>query len=177
MIICIAPNCSINCSDWIIFGLGVIVSIGWALYIYFCLRPKLEIGFPELSKIDGKSLIIQISNKKKYRKATRLKIEVCVIDKNKHTYHLSVVEDDFAFLAELECKEFKAFKLNEYLSSNLGMNFSEVLSNLNNKCVALRIRVHSTDSFSGLGQTFEKHFEACNSDYINCGFKLKNNKK
>ena len=46
MIICIAPNCSINCSDWIIFGLGVIVSIGWALFIY--LRFKIY-GYTRIS--------------------------------------------------------------------------------------------------------------------------------
>jgi hypothetical protein len=174
----IVLNCQITCwpgfDDWLIFGFGVLVSIGWALYIYLCLRPKLEIGVPELSKIDGNSIIVPIANKKKYRKATRLKLDVSVIDKNKHTYHLSVIEDDFAFLAELECRDFKAFKLNEYLSVNLEMDFSKVLSNLNNEGVTLRIRLHATDSFSGLGQTFEQHFEACNSDYINCGFKIKN---
>lgn len=170
-LLCCKPECWPDCSDWIIFVLGVIVSIGWALYIYIFLKPKLEIGIPSVSKIDERSIIIPITNEKKFREATRIKVEVAVIDKNKDTYHLSVIEDDFAFLASKECREFKAYKLNEYLSKYLDKKFDDVLDLLNKPNHQLRIRIHATDSFSGLGETFEKHFVSCNNDFKNCGFK------
>lgn len=170
MIICIAPNCSINCSDWIIFGLGVIVSIGWALFIYLRFRPKIVIGSPKLSHIDKRSIIIPVTNKKKYQKATRIKIEVSVIDYNDDTYHLSVLEDDFAFLSPKETREFKAYRLNEYLTNYLSHEFEQVLNRLNNPNYCLRIRLHLTDSFSGLGKTYEQEFSSVNADYKKYGF-------
>jgi hypothetical protein len=151
-------NCLPDFCDWLIFMLSVLVTFGWALYIY-SLRPKLDIGLPKRSEVDGKSILIALTNKKKFRKATRIKLEVAIIDANNDTYHLSVIEDDFAFLAELECRNFKAFKINEYLSSHLGMSFDKVIALLNEPNNLLRIRVHAADSFSGLGKCFEASFD------------------
>ena len=163
-------DCWPDCSEWIIFVLGVIVTIGWALYIYFRFRPKLEICIPTFSEIDKKSIIIPISNKKKFRKATRLKVEAAVIEENEDTNHLVLVEDDFAFLGPNEKREFKAYKLNEYLSDYLNEKFNEVLDSLNKPKYYLRIRVHATDSFSGLGETFEEQFVSIEGDYKKNGF-------
>jgi hypothetical protein len=66
--------------DWLILTLAVFVTLGWVLYIYFYLRPELEIGVPELSKVDWESILIPLTNKKKSRKATRIKLEVVVVD-------------------------------------------------------------------------------------------------
>jgi len=169
-LLCCKPDCWPDCSDWVIFVLGVTVTIGWALYIYFRYRPKLEICIPTLSEIDEKSIIIPISNKKKFRKATRLKVEVAVIEENGDTNHLVLVEDDFAFLGPYEKREFKAYKLNEYLSDYLNEEFNEVLDLLNKPMHYLRIRVHATDSFSGLGETFEQVFVSIDGDYKKNGF-------
>jgi hypothetical protein len=160
--------------DWLILTFAVFVTLGWVLYIYFYLRPELEIGVPELSKVDWESILIPLTNKKKSRKATRIKLEVVVVDEIADTYHLSTVKDDIAFLAPTEFREFRAYKLNDYLLDYLKVDFKTVLGLLNKPMCFLRIRVHATDSFSGLGETFEKCFEASNSDYIKCGFKIKN---
>jgi hypothetical protein len=171
-------ECWPDCSDWIMLCLGAIVSIGWALYIYIFLRPKLEIGLPTLSKVDNRSILVPITNKKKSRKATRIKIELTVIDTYLDTYHLVVLEDDFAFLAPKECREFKAYKLNEYLESyseiqlfdNVENKYDAVLDLMNMPKSKLRVRIHATDSFSGLGETFEEEFISIDRDFKKNGF-------
>jgi hypothetical protein len=143
LLIC-ETECWPSYGDWQIFAQGVLVTISWALYIYFYFRPRLEIGMPELSKVDEKSIIIPLTNKKKSRKATRIKVEVAIIDENDDSYHLSVIEDDFAFLAPNERRDFKAYRLNEYLTHSLQRQFGEVLSLLNEPKYFLRIRIHAT---------------------------------
>jgi hypothetical protein len=176
MLSCCEPKCIPDCSDWIIFILGIVVTVIWALILY-SFRPELKIDKPSASKLVEKSnnsIIIPITNIKKRRKSTRLKVEVAVINLNNNTYHLNLAEDDFAFLAPEECREFKAFKLNEYLSQNLDLNFNEVVEMLNKPNYHLRVRVYATDSFSGLGETFEKCFISKNENWQNDGFIIKN---
>ena len=172
MVLCCISTCMPGCSDWITFGLGLLITVFWALYLY-SFRPKLEIGTPEPSKIDGHSIVVPIKNIHKKREATRLKIEVAVIIDDT-TYHLNTDANDFAFLPTNQVRKFKAYKPCDYLTEMLQINFDNIVSLINEKNSKLRIRVHATDSFSGLGETFEEYFEACNSDYIKCGFKLKN---
>jgi hypothetical protein len=174
MINCIGIPCLPNCSEWIIFFLGILVTICWALIIY-SFRPKLKIGLPKFSDIDNRSIVIPITNQKKYRKATRLKIEVAVV-KASNTYHLITDNDDFAFLNSNDNRSFKAYDLNSYLISVLGLNYENVFAYLNEQNTELRIRIHATDSFSGLGKTFEEKFEAIDNDYKNKGFRLISNK-
>jgi hypothetical protein len=147
-----------ECSDWIIFGLGVLVTVGWAIYLY-SFRPKLEVGTPELSKIDGHSIVVPIKNMRKTRKATRVKAEISIIVDDT-TYHLINDSDDFAFLPANHVRKFKAYKPCNYLIDMLQMDFDSVVSLLNEQNSKLRIRVHATDGFSGLGETFEKYFNA-----------------
>jgi hypothetical protein len=162
--------------DWLIFTLGVLVTIGWALFIY-SLRPKLEIGLPSFSREREVDILnVPIKNIGRKRKATRLKLEIAVVDDN-FTYHLASDSDDFAFLNGNQTKKFKVYKVNDFLSSVYQMNMHDALAILNDDNTMLRIRIHATDSFSGLGETFEKCFEACNSDYIKGGFKIKIEKK
>lgn len=144
------------------------MSIIWALYLY-SFRPKLEIGTP-LSSLDNHSIIVPIKNIHKKRKATRIKVEISIIEGDK-TYHLINDSDDFAFLPTNQIRQFKAYKLGNYLSEILNLSFDDTVNLLNMSNVKLRVRIHATDSFSGLGETLEKHFEACNKDYKKCGFK------
>ncbi len=160
MIICIAPNCSINCSDWIIFGLGVIVSIGWALFIY-TLRPNLRIRIPEISRVNDRSIInIPIENLRRYSKASRILIEICALEGD-ITYHLIADSNDFAFIPKKNSdgeniRIFKAYKNNDFLTELYSeITFEDICENLLNQESKLRVRVHATHSFSGLGKTFE----------------------
>ncbi|MBU3659845.1 MAG: hypothetical protein FGM14_08255 [Flavobacteriales bacterium] len=166
--LCCKPSCLPECNEWIMFGLGVIASIIWALYVY-SFRPKLKIGIPELSIIDNKSIIIPITNNHKKRKATRLKVEVAIIE-NSITYHLLNDSDDFAFLPVNQTRKFKAYKLGDYLTEMLNLKFDETLNFLDKPNAKLRVRVHATDSFSGLGETFEECFVAKKSDWKRNGF-------
>ena len=124
-LLCCKTDCWPGCDDWLIFGLGVIVSIGWALYLY-SFRPKLEICTPEFSDLDNHSIIVPIKNIHKKRNATRLKVEVSIIEGDK-TYHLINDSDDFAFLPSNQIRNFKAYKLGNYLSEILNLRYDDIL--------------------------------------------------
>ncbi|MEY4522043.1 MAG: hypothetical protein RIT10_1228 [Bacteroidota bacterium] len=157
------PACWPDCDDWILFVLGIIVSIGWALFIY-TLRPKVRIGIPQISKVKDKSIIvIPVENLKKHSKATRILIEICVI-KEGYTYHLISDSNDFAYIPKMDDKEdnirmFKVYKLNGFLTEVYPeIAYETIMEYLQNKESKLRVRIHATHSFSGLGKTFEKIF-------------------
>jgi hypothetical protein len=162
MILFFNGACLPSCSDWFIFGLGVLVTIGWAMFV-FSLRPKLKISEPEFSKIDNRSIVIPVMNLSKHWKATRIIIEVCVIH-NDTTYHLKTDSNDFAFIAENNkqnnfVRKFKAYQLSDYLIEVYpDFSFDSISNLLSEPAAKLRVRMHASHSFSGLGQTFEKHF-------------------
>ena len=161
--------CLPQCSDWVIFVLGVLTNILWALYLY-SFRPKLEINIPTISKIDDRSIIVPVKNIKMRRSATRVKIEIAIINDNT-TFHLICDSNDFAFLSPKDSRSFKVYDLNDYLKTILHHNFENVVNFLNKHDTKLRVRVHATDSFSGLGQIFEKSFDAIDGDFKKNGFK------
>jgi hypothetical protein len=170
MILLCENTCLPDCSDWIVFILGLITTILWALYLY-SFRPNLQIDIPSISKIDYKSIIVPIKNIKKRRIATRIKVEIAII-MNDNTFHLICDSDDFAFLPPNDSRKFKAYDLNDYLKTILHNNFDKIINYLNESNSFLRVRVHATDSFSGLGQIFEKSFVAIDGDYKKNGFKI-----
>ena len=90
---------------------------------------------------------------------------------NNNTFHLICDSDDFAFLSPNDSRSFKLYDLNDYLKNFLHYNFENVVIFLNEPNTKLRVRVHSTDSFSGLGQIFEKSFVAIDGDFKKNGFK------
>ncbi len=149
--------------NWVNPIWGLLLSISWALYLR-SLKPHLEINNPEF---DSKLKIIEIpiKNKSKFYVATKISIEVAVIEGDK-TYHLETDFKDFAFLPPLikndttisNIRKFKAYKISNFLETKYDMNFENVIEILKNKDVRLRVRLHSTHSFSGLGKTFEKTF-------------------
>ena len=156
-------NCIIDCKDWIILIIGFGFSIFWALLIY-SLRPNIKIGLPEISEIDKKSILVPIENLSSISKVTRILIEVAVIDDDKFTYHLKTDIKEFAFIP---CKKkgrdstrvFKAFVPSDYLSEILNYNYEKVVELLKKPKAKLRVRIHASHSFSGLGKTFENNFE------------------
>jgi len=166
MILCV-KNCYPNCSDWFIFTLGTLISVIWAFYLY-SFRPKLIIEIPSFSDQNANAIKIPVKNISKRRKATRIKLEVSVIDKNHYTYHLLTDSDDFCFLDTYHLnntREFKAYKASDYLVTNLAMNYSQILQILNLTESKLRVRLYSIDSFSGLGKTEEKLFKLQNQKF------------
>ena len=52
----------------------------------------------------------------------------------------------------------------------MNLKFDETLNFLDKPNAKLRVRVHATDSFSGLGETFEECFVAKKSDWKRNGF-------
>lgn len=150
------------------------------MFIY-CLRPKLKIGLPEISKlkiefheiskVDNKSIVIPVKNLRCKSKASKISIEVAVVKDGK-TFHLKTDINDFAFIpgkksGQDPIRKFKAYDVNDYLHNVLGLSFEEVIRKLNNQDAKLRVRIHATHSFSGLGKTFEECFEFNNNTFIN----------
>jgi hypothetical protein len=167
MFLCCKPECLPDCSDWIIFGLGVIVTIGWALFILW-LRPKIEINEPRITEHKGKdvkvrkSIQIPIKNNSKISKATRILIEVALIC-DKKTYHFKTDFQDFAFIPENSKKNdpvrvFNAFDSADFLKKFWEIDIEDLFDILENQDSILRVRTHATHSFSGLGRTNETCF-------------------
>jgi len=167
-LLCCNTDCWPGCDDWLIFGLGVIVSIGWALFILL-LRPKIEINEPKIKENKGKdgrirkSIQIPIRNISKISKATRIVIEVAIIC-NKKTYHLKTDFQDFAFIPKKKSgndnvRVFNAYQASTFLKEFYELEFSDLLLLLNDANSMLRIRIHCTQSFSNLGETKESCFE------------------
>ena len=162
-------NCYLDCKDWIILIIGFGFSIFWALLIY-SLRPKIKIGLPEISTVDNKSISIPVSNLSSISKVTRLLIEVAVIENDKFTYHLKTDIQEFAFLPSKKKGEdakrvFKAFVPSDYLSEILNYDYEKVVEILKNPKTKLRVRIHASHSFSGLGKSFENHFDYQNNTF------------
>jgi len=158
-------NCDLSfmpdSSSWIILILGFLLSVGWALLIYR-LRPKLEIGCPEISKIDNRSIAVPVINKRSCSEASKISIEIAVINDGK-TYTFITDISEFAFIPRKKKgldneRIFKAFDVRDYLIS-IDYNFEKVKTLLIEKDSLLRVRIHATHSFSGLGKTFEKKFK------------------
>ena len=167
---CHQINCCIDCKDWLILLIGFVLSIGWALFIY-TLRPKLKIGQPEISKLDNKSIVIPVENLKCISKASKISIEVAVV-KGEYTYHFKTDINDFAFIhakksGQDNIRKFKAYDVNDYLQNVLQYNYDKLIKILNEPEAKLRVRIHATHSFSGLGRTFERCFEITNNTFIN----------
>jgi len=155
--------CFPDCADWIILALGFLLSVAWAFFIY-SLNPKLKIGIPQKINENNREIIsIPIENLSKKSKISNLSIEVAVIDGD-YTYHFEFDKSNFAFIPPKKCtgtehlRNFKAYQINEYLQSVWQLSFEEVIGYLNNENSLLRVRIHATYSFSGLGKTFEKKF-------------------
>ena len=176
MLLCCNSSCMPECSDWIIFGLGVLVTVGWAIYLY-SLRPKIIIANPSISEQNkNKCINVPILNDSTIFRASRILIEIAIVQKE-YTYHLKSDIQDFAFLPRKRKNEdpkrvFKAYKPNDFLTTVFDFDMDKLLVILNQPDSTLRIRVHATHSFSGLGKAFEQNFK-----YINSTFKKINNKK
>lgn len=158
-------NCEIlcfpDCSSWLMLLLGFLLSVAWALLIY-SLRPKLKIGCPEISKIDKKSIAVPVINKRSCSEASKISIEIAVINDNK-TYTFITDISEFAFIPRNKYgfdneRIFKAFDVCDYLTS-IDYNFERAKNLLSEKDSLLRVRIHATHSFSGLGKVFENKFK------------------
>ncbi|MFZ4401916.1 MAG: hypothetical protein ACOYO1_17940 [Bacteroidales bacterium] len=167
---CHQINCCIDCKDWLILLIGFGLSIGWALFIY-SLRPKLEIGIPEKIIENGRTIIVvPVENISKKTKASKISLEIAVIY-GKYTYHFKTDINDYAFIPEKKnghnsIRKFKAYDINDYLQSVRQFNYEEIIKVLNDPEAKLRVRIHATHSFSGLGRTFERCFEITNDKFI-----------
>ncbi len=163
MIYCII-SCYPSCSDWIIFGLGVIVTIFWALFIYF-LRPKVAINTPKVFQENNRNIIsVPIENLRTLSRASRISIEIAVVNGDT-TFHFVTDVNDFAFIPKKKkgqdnVREFKAYEVNGYLINVLHKKYVDVYNILIEPSAELRVRVHTTHSFSGLGKAIEARFKS-----------------
>jgi hypothetical protein len=162
-------NCYVDCKDWILLIIGFGFSVFWALLI-FSLRPKIKIGIPILSFGNRTIIQVPINNCSKTRRATKIKVEVAIVEKQ-FTYHLLGDIDDFAFLPSIKSGDdperiFKFFNLNNYLSEVEGEDFDNIINKLNENQNYLRVRIHSSDSFSGLGKVVQEKFALKNNQLV-----------
>lgn len=153
--ICLCNECSLACDDWIMVGIGFLTTVFWAIIIY-SLKPNLKIHEPKVERINNRPVIfVPVENCSPYFKATRIHLEVAMIEE-KFTYHLKTDVNDFVFIPRKKdgdnIRTFKAYKLNEFLTECYPNIQLEDLINSNLK---IRIRIHATHPFSGLGKCYE----------------------
>jgi len=154
-------TCLQDCSSWIMLLLGFLLSVVWALFIY-TLRPKLTIGCPKISEIDKKSIAVPVINERNCSEASKISIEIAVL-KDAKTYSFVTDNNEFAFIPRNKNgndneRIFKAYDVRDYLKA-IDLDFVKVKELLSNNDSFLRVRVHATHSFSGLGKTFETKFK------------------
>ena len=149
---------SIENKDWILLVLGLLATILWSLILFFwLLKPNLKINSFE---VENKTIKIKVVNESRKRNAVNLKIEVCFIC-NGNTFHLIVDMEDFIILPP---KDFRIFKMNALAPSAMGygVNYEDLLNQLNEGNCSLRVRIHASHEYSGFGKAFEKIFKITN---------------
>jgi hypothetical protein len=157
-LICQCQDCFLGCDDWIMVGIGFLTTVFWALILY-SLKPKLKIHQPLLEKAGERQVIkIPIENLSPRFRATRIHMEVAILEGGK-TYHLETDLNDFAFIPTKKDKDaerkFTAYKLNDFLTEcHPNIRFEDLI----NSNQQIRVRLHATHPFTGLGKTFEKTF-------------------
>lgn len=146
---------SIGCKDWILLVLGLLGTILWSLILFFrLLKPNLLI---ESFEVENETIKIKIINESHKINAVNLKIEVCFLcDRN--TFHLIVDMEDFIILPP---KDFRIFKMNALAPSAMGygVNYEDLLNQLNKGSCSLRVRIHASHEYSGFGKAFEKIYK------------------
>ena len=169
--LCINEFCYPDCTDWIMFGLGVAVSIGWLFVLYRFFTSKLEIGIPVIEKINNRSTIkVPIKNQSNRFEATRILVEIAVVDENNFTYHFKTDSTDFAFIPSKRrnkdnVRVFKTIGVSDFLTEYYQYNLNDIMNRLEENNSLLRVRIHSTNSISGLGKTEESEFEFSNHQF------------
>lgn len=155
--VCLLDFSIFDCKDLTLVGFGFLTTVFWALIVYY-LKPNLKIHQPELSFINERPLIkIPIENCSPFFKVTRIQLEAAILE-DSFTYHLKTDMNDFAFIPTKKKGDneriFTAYRLNEFLTECYPDIRFEDLIRSNPK---IRIRIHATQPFSGLGKCFEKN--------------------
>jgi hypothetical protein len=153
---CLCNECLLGCNDWIMVGIGFLTTTFWAIIVY-SLKPNIKIHQPKVETINRRPIIlVPVENCSPYFKATRIHLEVAIIEGG-FTYHLKTDVNDFAYIPRKKegdnIRTFKAYQLNEFLTE---CHPEVQLSDLINSNHKIRIRIHATHPFSGLGKCYEE---------------------
>jgi hypothetical protein len=154
---CLCNECLLGCNDWIMVGIGFLTTVFWAFIVY-SLKPNLKIHKPSVEVINSRPVIlVPVENCSPYFKATRIHLEVAFIEGG-FTYHLKTDVSDFAFIPRKKdgdnIRTFKAYQLNEFLTEcHPDIQFTDLIKSK----LEIRVRIHATHPFSGLGKCYEKN--------------------
>jgi hypothetical protein len=158
-LICLCQDCFWGYDDWIMVGIGFLTTVFWALILY-SLKPKLKIHQPKRVVLNSRSIInIPVENQSSIFRATRIHLEVAILDDNLQTYHLKTDVNDFAFIPIKKDgdpeRTFKAYKFSDFLTEcQPNIRFEDLIDSK----LKIRIRLHATHPFTGLGKCFENDF-------------------
>lgn len=148
MILCCKTDCWPGCDDWIIFGLGLIVTLIITVLIYF-LKPNViidNICFDSERRVIKATLI----NLGRFN-AVNLKVEICAINRTtRQTRYLRLENVDFIILPSRNSED------NTRVFSTIEIDNQNLRDGLTNNDYSIRVRAHSSHSFTGLGKAIEK---------------------
>lgn len=156
--VCLLDFSLFDCKDWTLVGFGFLTTVFWALIVY-SLKPNLKIHQPELSFINERPVIkIPIENCSLLFRVTRIQLETAILE-NGFTYHLKTDMNDFAFIPTKKKGDnkriFTAYRLSEFLTECYPhIPYDDLIKSK----PKIRIRIHATHPFSGLGKCFEEIF-------------------
>jgi len=153
---CLCNEWFLAYDDWIMVGIGFLTTAFWAFIVY-SLKPNLKIHKPSVEVINSRPVIfVPVENCSPYFKATRIHLEVAFIN-SEFTYHLKTDVNDFAYIPRKKegdnIRKFKAYQLNEFLTECYpDIQFADLIKSK----LEIRVRIHATHPFSGLGKCYEK---------------------
>jgi hypothetical protein len=145
MILCCENECTIGCSEWITIIISFFISAFWALLLVF-IKPRLRIEniCVDESKRKFKAQIKNIG----MFDAINLRVEICAINKETNeTVHLPIDIEEFNVLPHKNDNT-RVFKTNAIDQDRF--------NRFNTPNYYIRVRVHSSHSFSGFGKAIEK---------------------
>ncbi|MCL2413600.1 MAG: hypothetical protein FWC98_05645 [Bacteroidales bacterium] len=151
----ITSNC-VALISLILSAIAIIWTSIWTLILYK-FKPKLKIEV--VGGIEKHKIRIKITNENRRFDAINLNIEVCTV-KKEETYHLKIDKEDFLILPHKNSELYsnhRIFKA-KWKDKN-DRKKGELERKLKEKGVKLRVRIHSTHSFTGFGKAEGECFE------------------
>lgn len=161
-----------NNSDIISAFLFTLLGFFLTILYTFIYRPCLEIVSAEYIPYDKntnpekkEALSILVKNKSVCFGAVNLNIEACAVANN-YTYHFEIDKSGFLILPPKNCKvcksnerKFKCIDILQTTRDTYNISFADIVQDIKDGSLKLRIRIHANHSFSGFGRATEEIFE------------------